>query len=259
MEPIRALHVATHFRQVQAADKDGVIRDDMWQKCAPGAEGATAMAFAAVPPEKLAEPPVSPSDFEAAIAGTRPSVAAKDLIPFDEWTELYGQDGSQERAGADTDRGGVPLITGGSFGASAVALEQRVMLLERQVAAAQGEAGSAAQREPRTDTTAAASGSSGSFQACAAELEGRVELLERHLAAAQGGGGDSGSNGSSAVSEGEPHADIMLPTVTTIGAFAACAAELERRVDVLERQLGGAVAEGQPHTTPLTSVDGGGM
>lgn len=253
MEPIRALHVATHFRQVQAADKDGVMRDDMWQKCAPGVEGATAMAFADVPPEKLAEPPVSPSDFEAAIAGTRPSVAAKDLIPFDEWTELYGQDGSQERAGADTARGGVPLNTGGSFGASAVALEHRVMLLERQVAAAQGEAGSAAPQEPHTDTTLAASGSSGSFRACAAELERRVELLERHLAAAQGGGGDS------AVSEGEPHADIMLPTGTTSGTFAACAAELERRVDVLERQLGGAVAEGQPHATPLTSVGGGGM
>ena len=37
----------------------------MWQKCEPSEPGAQPKRFADIPPEQLAEPPLTPNDFEA--------------------------------------------------------------------------------------------------------------------------------------------------------------------------------------------------
>ena len=52
------------------------------------------MRFFDVPAHKVAEPPLTSNDFETVIGGARSSVSAEDLIPFEKWTEQYGQDGS---------------------------------------------------------------------------------------------------------------------------------------------------------------------
>eukprot|EP01043_Picozoa_sp_COSAG02_P002309 COSAG02_NODE_53_length_44062_cov_22.860223_19_plen_206_part_00 len=197
MEPIRTLNLATHFRQVRAKDANGEFRDDMWQRCARDDEGATAMAFKDVPPERLAEPPLTPNDFEAVIGGARSSVAPEDLIPFDKWTEQYGQDGS----GASGQRG-----------------EDHVAEFETTDAA------TASSNVPGDETgVESTSTSEGLGQLLAqlaaqlpaaihvSELERRVASLERQLAAAQAGGGNTSDGGAAALAEGEPHADSTSP------------------------------------------------
>ena len=69
-------------------------------KCS-GEHGAIEMSFSEVQPEKLAEPPLTMNDFMAVVHNTRSSVSQADLLPFEEWTAEYGQDGS----GASGQRG----------------------------------------------------------------------------------------------------------------------------------------------------------
>jgi hypothetical protein len=191
MEPIRTLNLATHFRQVRAKDAEGQVRDDMLQRCLPDDPGATAMTFAEVPPELLAEPPLTAHDFEAVIGGARSSVATEDLIPFDKWTEQYGQDGSgasgvrgedhvEEFAAVDAATAAAAALSGGGVRAGGpVSTSEGLGQLLAQLAA----------HLPAAVRVT--------------ELEQRVEILERQLAAAQGGGGWP------AVAEGEPPADTM--------------------------------------------------
>jgi hypothetical protein len=48
-----------------------------------------------IEPERLAEPPLTMEDFIAVVGGARASVSQDDLLPFQKWTEEYGQDGSE--------------------------------------------------------------------------------------------------------------------------------------------------------------------
>ena len=205
MEPIRTLNLATHFRQVRAKDANGEFRDDMWQRCACDDEGATAMTFADVPPELLAEPPLTPNDFEAVIDGARSSVAPEDLIPFDKWTEQYGQDGS----GASGQRG-----------------EDHVAEFETADNATAPGDGSGG--EGRVESTSTSEGLGQLLAQLAAqlpaatrvsELERRVDSLERQLAAAQTGGGSSSDGGAAAMAEGEPYANSTSPTSVNGGGL----------------------------------------
>jgi hypothetical protein len=198
MEPIRTLNLATHFRQVRAKDANGEYRDDMWQRCASEDDGAIEMAFKDVPPEQLAEPPLTANDFEAVIGGARSSVAPEDLIPFDKWTEQYGQDGS----GASGQRG-----------------EDHAAEFEATDGATTSSNGPGG--EARGLESASTSAGLGQLLAQLAaqlpaamrvsELEQRVASLEQQLAAAQAAGG-SGSHGGAALTEGEPPSDSTSPT-----------------------------------------------
>ena len=116
MEPIQQLMVATHFKQVTAPDIDGNMCADMLVNCKPDEPGARPMRFADVPPPKLAEPPLTSEHFVAVIHDARGSVSQEDLLPFQKWTEQYGQDGS----GASGQRGetDVAEFEGGGGGAA---------------------------------------------------------------------------------------------------------------------------------------------
>lgn len=190
MEPIRTLSLATHFRQVRAKDAEGQIRDDMLQRCAPDDPGATAMTFAEVPPELLAEPPLTAHDFEAVIGGARSTVAPEDLIPFDKWTEQYGQDGSGASGVRGEDHVEEFVAVDAATAAAAAALSSSGV--RGDVSTSEGLGQLLAQLAAHLPAAMRVT-----------ELEQRVESLERQLAAAQASGGWS------AVAEGEPPADTM--------------------------------------------------
>lgn len=205
MEPIRTLTLASHFKRVTATDMEGRLRDDMWQRCAPTDDGASPMKFHEVPPEQLAEPPLTPTDFEAVIGGARSSVSPEDLIPFDKWTEQYGQDGS----GASGQRGEDDV---GEFVARDAATAAAMARSEGGSVGGEGAGSGPASSTEGLGMLLAQLATCLPDAMRVAELEQRVGHLERQLQYAVSRGDGSGSGGGGAVAEGEPPADILPPS-----------------------------------------------
>ena len=216
MEPVRTLTLATHFKRVSGQDIDGNMHDDLLQKCEPGEQGAVAMRFEEVPPDKLAEPPLTPNDFETVIGGARSSVSAEDLIPFEKWTAQYGQDGS----GASGQRG---ITDADDFAASdpaASLVGEGVSETVEGAAVGGGGGGGGVSRSEGLGYLLAQLATHLPAAMRVTELEARVVELERQLGAAGGGGGAGGGTPRGGPMEGEPPADAiaMLPPAVGGGA-----------------------------------------
>jgi vacuolar protein-sorting-associated protein 4 len=90
-EPIRISQIATHFKQV--ADRSGE-HPYLWEPCPPSAKGAVEMDLYSIPAGRLKPLDTTIAHFENAVASTKPSVSPDDLQRFEEWTKLFGQEGS---------------------------------------------------------------------------------------------------------------------------------------------------------------------
>jgi hypothetical protein len=134
--------------------------------------------------------------FLQVIGGARSSVSAEDLVPFDKWTEQYGQDGSgasgqrgeddvQEFAATDAATAAAAALEGGDGGGGGG-----------------GVAGSSVSRSEGLGMLLAQLATHLPAAMRVTELEQRVASLEQQLALAQGGGG-------AVPAEGEPPADTM--------------------------------------------------
>ena len=44
-----------------------------------------------VPSDRLAEPSLGMQDFVTSLLTAKPSVAPEDLVPFEEWTAVFGE------------------------------------------------------------------------------------------------------------------------------------------------------------------------
>merc|ERR1712070_822974 len=99
MEPIRELQEAIAFKPVRGVARDGIEYEDMLTPCSPGdpsrifPERAQVTMMDIPNPEKLLEPKLNIEHFRAVLQKSHPSVAAEDLVPFEEFTESYGQEG----------------------------------------------------------------------------------------------------------------------------------------------------------------------
>eukprot|EP00817_Percolomonadidae_sp_ATCC50343_P007858 CAMPEP_0117431046 /NCGR_PEP_ID=MMETSP0758-20121206/10598_1 /TAXON_ID=63605 /ORGANISM="Percolomonas cosmopolitus, Strain AE-1 (ATCC 50343)" /LENGTH=368 /DNA_ID=CAMNT_0005219699 /DNA_START=299 /DNA_END=1408 /DNA_ORIENTATION=- len=95
MQPIQKLKQAKYFKNTRGRDtkNPSIIRDDMLVPCSPNEPGAQPMTLYNVPPERLAEPPVSKDDFEKALQTTNLSVSNEYLKRYVQFTKDYGQDG----------------------------------------------------------------------------------------------------------------------------------------------------------------------
>eukprot|EP00731_Ephydatia_muelleri_P026335 Em0018g435a len=95
MMPIRKVPIATHFKNVQGQKPldhtQGV--DDLYTPCSPSDPSAIEMTWMEFPVDKLLEPLIRFTDFETALAHTRPTVNENDLKQFVKFTEDFGQKG----------------------------------------------------------------------------------------------------------------------------------------------------------------------
>lgn len=97
MGPVRRVQNATHFTfDVPGAPavptEPGAPRPIV--PCEEAALGAFACTWDALPPNaELVAPAVTIEDFDAALRATKPSVSARDLARFEQWTEEFGMDG----------------------------------------------------------------------------------------------------------------------------------------------------------------------
>ena len=62
--------------------------------CHPSEIGAVPMTWRDVPASKLLEPSLTTEEIYAVVNKTKPTVSDEDTKKCEEWTELYGEDGS---------------------------------------------------------------------------------------------------------------------------------------------------------------------
>ena len=78
MQPVRRVMNATHFKQVQEVDDDGMART-RYMPCSPGDPDAREMTWMDVESDELREPHLVMNDFLKALHAVRPSVSAADI------------------------------------------------------------------------------------------------------------------------------------------------------------------------------------
>lgn len=90
-EPVRIAQIATHFKKV--SDPDG-REPFLWEPCSSGEKTAKEMSLYDISTNQLKPLDTTISHFEHAVRSTKPSVGPDDLGRFEDWTKLYGQEGS---------------------------------------------------------------------------------------------------------------------------------------------------------------------
>lgn len=90
-EPVRIAQIATHFKKV--ADPAGQ-EPFLWEPCSSGDKAAKEMSLYDISTTQLKPLDTTIQHFEHAVRSTKPSVGPEDLHRFEEWTRLYGQEGS---------------------------------------------------------------------------------------------------------------------------------------------------------------------
>eukprot|EP01111_Echinosteliopsis_oligospora_P017007 TRINITY_DN7237_c0_g1_i1.p1 TRINITY_DN7237_c0_g1~~TRINITY_DN7237_c0_g1_i1.p1 ORF type:complete len:459 (+),score=119.25 TRINITY_DN7237_c0_g1_i1:151-1527(+) len=95
MQPVRAVHGATHFKRVSGPSptNPSVIVDDLLTPCSPGDPNAIELNWTEVDGSKLQEPLITAQDFLKSLRTARPTVNQKDLLEYENWTEQFGQEG----------------------------------------------------------------------------------------------------------------------------------------------------------------------
>jgi vacuolar protein-sorting-associated protein 4 len=86
MEPFAAMRTTDHFRETETGS-------GVYLPCTADDAGAKAMKWTDLKGSNLVAPPADATHFNAAIAKTKPSVGAADLIRHIQFTEEYGVEG----------------------------------------------------------------------------------------------------------------------------------------------------------------------
>lgn len=90
MQPVRKVLSATHFREVESTDENG-IKTLKLTPCSPGAANAMEKTWADVDSSELLEPLLTVSDFERAIQVNRPTVSQADIQKHIAFTNESGE------------------------------------------------------------------------------------------------------------------------------------------------------------------------
>ncbi|CAF4927583.1 unnamed protein product [Rotaria sp. Silwood1] len=91
LRPLRRLCLSTHFKRVKNPNSDGP--SELWLLCSPDDPDAKEISFDELDCDDLFEPPVIMSDMLAALARQKPTVGENDLIEYEKFTEVSGQEG----------------------------------------------------------------------------------------------------------------------------------------------------------------------
>lgn len=93
MESVRKVQQGTHFRQVQAPDRDDPNKMKVyWTPCSPRADGAVEKRWMDITPTELLEPKTTREDLERALLSNKPTVNQADLTKLEEFTNDFGSD-----------------------------------------------------------------------------------------------------------------------------------------------------------------------
>jgi vacuolar protein-sorting-associated protein 4 len=90
-EPVRTCQVSTHFRKIPDPSQKFEF---LWQPCSPGELDAVKMTLFDVPANRLLPVPVTFRDFQKVLRGAKPTVGPDDLRQLEEWTAMFGLEGS---------------------------------------------------------------------------------------------------------------------------------------------------------------------
>ena len=79
MQPVRKVQSATHFKQIQAPDRNAQPTTSgqtklYWTPCSPGDPNAKEMRWNELKGDELMEPSVTMADFLKSLQATRPTV-----------------------------------------------------------------------------------------------------------------------------------------------------------------------------------------
>lgn len=87
MELIRTCMLATHFKIVNMDGKE------FYMPCSPSDDGSIEMELKDVSESDLMSPIVGKMDFLKVLASSKPSVSQEDLKQYEDYTELFGEEG----------------------------------------------------------------------------------------------------------------------------------------------------------------------
>ncbi|KAL3901137.1 MAG: hypothetical protein SGCHY_000830 [Lobulomycetales sp.] len=94
MEPVRKVQTATHFKQVQAPDREDANKQRTYlTPCSPGDPNAIEKTWMDVGHDELMEPPLTVADFVRAVGTSKKSVNDDDVEQYTKWTAEFGQEG----------------------------------------------------------------------------------------------------------------------------------------------------------------------
>eukprot|EP00842_Homolaphlyctis_polyrhiza_P004277 jgi/Hompol1/4850/HPOL_001650-RA len=94
MEPVRKVQMATHFKQVQAPDRQDPTKMRTYlTPCSPGDPAAVEKSWTDVGSDELLEPELTLADFLRSASTARPSVNQSDIEQYTKWTAEFGQEG----------------------------------------------------------------------------------------------------------------------------------------------------------------------
>lgn len=94
MQPIRKVQSATHYKWVEAPDRnDGNKTRKYLTPCSPGDPAAKPMTWLEINGDDLMEPPLTIQDFLKSIQSTRPTVSDEDIAMHVKFTTDFGQEG----------------------------------------------------------------------------------------------------------------------------------------------------------------------
>lgn len=94
MQPVRKVQSATHFKRVEALDRDDPTKQKKYlTPCSPGDRGAIEMRWTEVKGDELLEPELGLQDFLKSLQTTRPTVSDKDISEHVKFTTEFGQEG----------------------------------------------------------------------------------------------------------------------------------------------------------------------
>ncbi|CAF0897801.1 unnamed protein product, partial [Rotaria sordida] len=91
LRPLRRLCSSTHFKRVKNPNSDG--SSELWLLCSPDDPDAKEISFDELDCDDLFEPPVTMVDMLAALARQKPTVGENNLIAYEKFTEVSGQEG----------------------------------------------------------------------------------------------------------------------------------------------------------------------
>eukprot|EP01089_Gocevia_fonbrunei_P010447 TRINITY_DN2320_c0_g1_i1.p1 TRINITY_DN2320_c0_g1~~TRINITY_DN2320_c0_g1_i1.p1 ORF type:complete len:443 (-),score=102.64 TRINITY_DN2320_c0_g1_i1:47-1213(-) len=94
MQPVRAVQTATHFKRVNAPDRNNPATARTYlTPCSGSEQNAVEMSWVDIESDQLMEPVVTVNDFMKSLRSARPSVASGDLVKQKKFTEDFGQEG----------------------------------------------------------------------------------------------------------------------------------------------------------------------
>ncbi|OHS99601.1 Vacuolar protein sorting-associated protein 4 [Tritrichomonas foetus] len=93
MQPIREVQSARYFKRGKAYGKDGKQHDGLWIPCKHDDPDAVKAKWSDLNPDEIGKLPANGKHFAASFNNLKPSVSKKDILKYEEWTKMYGEEG----------------------------------------------------------------------------------------------------------------------------------------------------------------------